>query len=102
MKNKPVKLCKPKGCIFHKRNTLEARIVKKNVVDQKKLVIVKICFAGRAYMMRGKFGNYWVEYRDPVDLMDHPPNMKIGLCWYHKGQQQVTYDLINQLTRNFL
>jgi hypothetical protein len=81
---------------------LKLELLKKNVVDQKKLVIVKICFAGRAYMMRGKFGNYWVEYRDPVDLMDHPPNMKIGLCWYHKGQQQVTYDLINQLTRNFL
>ena len=39
--------------------------------------------------MRRKFGNRWVEYRDPIDLMDHPSNMEIGLCWYQKGQQQV-------------
>jgi hypothetical protein len=23
-----------------------------------------------------------------IDLMNHPSDMKIGLCWYQKGQQQ--------------
>ena len=45
-------------------NTLEARTV-------------KIC--GRVNRMCRKFGNPWVEYRDPIDLMDHPSNMEIGL-----------------------
>jgi hypothetical protein len=35
--------------------------------------------------MRRKFGNRWVEYRDPFDLMDRPSNVEIGLCWYQKG-----------------
>ena len=26
------------------------------------------------------FGNHWLEYRDPIDLMDHLSNMDIGLC----------------------
>ena len=34
--------------------------------------------------MRMKFGNRWVKYKDPIDLMDFPPNMDIGLCWYHQ------------------
>ena len=32
-----------------------------------------------------KIGNRWVEYRDSIDLMDHPSNMEIGLCQYEKG-----------------
>ena len=24
--------------------------------------------------------NRWVEYRDPIDFMDCPSNMEIGLC----------------------
>ena len=36
-----------------------------------------------------KLDNHWVEYKDPIDFMDHPSNMQIGLCWYQKGQQQV-------------
>ena len=36
-----------------------------------------------------KFVNHWVEYSNPFDLMDRSSNMKIGLCWYQKGQQQV-------------
>jgi hypothetical protein len=27
--------------------------------------------------MRRKFGNHWVEYRDPIDLMECPSNMDI-------------------------
>ena len=35
-----------------------------------------------------------MEYRDPVDLMDLPSNMKIGLCWYRKGiDNKWTYNL---------
>jgi hypothetical protein len=34
--------------------------------------------------MHRKFGNRWVEYRDPIDLMDRSSNMEIGLCWYQK------------------
>ena len=29
--------------------------------------------------MRRKSGKHWVEYRDPIDLMDCPSNMDIGL-----------------------
>ena len=31
--------------------------------------------------MHRKIGNHWVEYRDVIDLIDHPSNMEIGLCW---------------------
>ena len=27
--------------------------------------------------MHKKFGNHWVEYRDPIDLMDRPSNREI-------------------------
>ena len=30
--------------------------------------------------MRREFGNCWLKYRDPIDLMSHPSNMEIGLC----------------------
>ena len=33
--------------------------------------------------MHRKLG--WVEYRDPIKLIDHPSNMEIGLCFYKKG-----------------
>ena len=48
--------------------------------------------------MRRKFGNHWVEYGEPIDLMDHPSKMEIGLCWYQKGTNNMwIYDLIDQL-----
>ena len=48
--------------------------------------------------MRRKFGNHWVEYRDPIDLMDCPSNMEIGLSWYQKGtNNKWTYDIIDHL-----
>ena len=44
--------------------------------------------------MHRKLCNHWMEYRDPIDLMDCPSNMKIGLCWYHKRtNNKWTYDL---------
>ena len=30
--------------------------------------------------MHRKFGNRWVEYRDPIDLIDCSSNMEIDLC----------------------
>ena len=35
--------------------------------------------------MHRKIVNCWVEYNDPIDLMDCASNMEIGLCWYQKG-----------------
>ena len=48
--------------------------------------------------MRKRFGNRWVEYIDPIGLMDRPSNMEIGLCWYGKGtNSKWTYDLTYHL-----
>ena len=35
--------------------------------------------------MDRKFGVRWVEYRDPIDLMNNSSNVEIGLCLYKKG-----------------
>ena len=32
--------------------------------------------------MRRKFGNRWVKYMDPIDVMDHASNIDIDLYWY--------------------
>ena len=41
-------------------------------------------------------------YRDPIELMDGPSNMKNGLCWYQKGtNNKLNYDLINHLVVDF-
>ena len=37
----------------------------------------------------------WVEYREPVALLDQPSHMEIGLCWYQKDHGSLwTRDLI--------
>ena len=47
------------------------------------------------------FGNYCVEYGDPIDLMDRPPNIEIGLCWYQKGTNNMwTYNDTDHLMKN--
>jgi hypothetical protein len=28
-----------------------------------------------------KIINRWVEYKDPIDLLDRPNNVEVGLCW---------------------
>ena len=44
--------------------------------------------------MSRKLGSRWLEYRDPIGLMDRPSNMDIGLCWYQKGtNNKWTYNL---------
>ena len=34
--------------------------------------MIKVWDVKRVYNKRKKFGNCWVEYRDPIDLMVHP------------------------------
>ena len=63
-------------------NTLEARIVKKTCHRPKTLAPIKGWFVGRVSRMHIKFGNYRVDYKNPIDWMDRPSNMEIGLCWY--------------------
>ena len=42
--------------------------------------------------------NHRVEYRDPIDFVDHPSNMKIGLSWFQKGtNNKWTYNLMDHL-----
>lgn len=44
--------------------------------------------------MCGKVGICWVEYRDPIALIDHPSNTEICLYWYRKRtHNKWTYDL---------
>ena len=75
-------------------NTHEARIVKK----KRRGMPIKVRFVGRVYKMRRKFGNRWVEYKDPIDLMDCSSNMEILLCWYQKGtNDKWTYYLTDHL-----
>jgi hypothetical protein len=69
------------------KNTLEARSI--NAVDPNKSVSIKVWSFGRVYKMHKVFGNHWVEYRDLIDMMDHPLNIDIGLYCYQKGQQQL-------------
>jgi hypothetical protein len=40
--------------------------------------------------MHKKFGDCWVEYRDPIDSMDHPSNMEIGFRWITKESSGYT------------
>ena len=47
--------------------------------------------------MRRKFGKRRLEYRDPIESMDRPSNMEIGICWYQKGTNKSIYALINHL-----
>lgn len=45
-----------------------------------------------------KYRNHWTEYRDAIDLMNHPSNMDIGLCWYLNGtKKKWTYNLADPL-----
>ena len=37
--------------------------------------------------MHRKIGSYWVDCRDPIDLIDHSSDMEIGLDWYQGNQQ---------------
>ena len=50
------------------------------------------------YRMHRKFGYCWAECRDPINLMDRPSNMQIGLRWYQKGtNNKRTYNYVDHL-----
>jgi hypothetical protein len=44
-----------------------------------------------------KFGNCWLEYGNPLDSMDYPSTMEIGLYWYSKRTNKWTYNLSDHL-----
>ena len=45
-----------------------------------------------------KTGNRWIEYPQPIDFLNRPSNMEIGLCWYqNKNGSMWTYDLTDHL-----
>ena len=40
----------------------------------------------------------WSKGIQLIDLMNHPSNMEIGLCWYLKGTKNMwTYNLVDPL-----
>ena len=41
--------------------------------------------------MHRKFGNFWVEYKDPIDLMDHTSNIKISFSDIKKPIDGIIY-----------
>ena len=48
--------------------------------------------------MRHKIGKRWIEYQQPIDLLDQSSNMKIGLCWYQNENGSMrAYNLTNHL-----
>ena len=48
--------------------------------------------------MHRKYGNLWVKYRDPIDLMDCPSTMEFGYVGYPKGtNNKWTYNLTDHL-----
>ena len=74
-------------------NTPEVQTVKKQGRPRLSAP-TKIWFLGRVYRMRRKIINRWIEYIDPVDLLDRPNNVEVGLCWYQKSAElKWSYDL---------
>jgi hypothetical protein len=48
--------------------------------------------------MHHKIGNKWIEYRQPIDLLDRPSNMKKELCWHQNNNGLMwTYDFMDHL-----
>ena len=45
-----------------------------------KIIITETLYSRRVYRMCHKFGNRWIEYWQPIDMLDQPSNMEIGLC----------------------
>ena len=50
-----------------------------------KLAPIEVWCVERGYTMHRKLGDCWVQYRDPIDMMDCPSNMEIGLRGYQQG-----------------
>ena len=82
-------------CVFGTHLKLE---LSRNVVDQRNQLQLRFELLRGFYNMCKEFGNNWVEYMDPIHLMDHPSNMGIGLCWYQEGtNNKWTYNLTDRL-----
>ena len=49
-------------------------------------------------MMLCKIGNRWIDYQQPIDLLDLLSYMEIGLCWYQNNNESIwTYDLTDHV-----
>ena len=45
-----------------------------------------------------KVGNGWIEYRQPIDLLEWPSNIELRVCWYqNKNGPMWTYALTYHL-----
>ena len=45
-----------------------------------------------------KITNRWVEYREPIDLLNRSSHMEIGLYWYKKDHGSLwTYDVTDHI-----
>ena len=75
--------------ILKKKIDTWTTLTKKLDYRPKESTPINVWFVGWVYKMHRNFGNYWVEYRDPIDLMDCPSNKDIGLSWLQKTQEQV-------------
>ena len=63
-----------------------------------KTLTTKSWYLGRVYRMHCKVGNTWIDYQQPIDLLDWLSNMEQGLSWYqNKIGSMWTYDLIDHL-----
>ena len=59
---------------------------------------IKVWFVGRVSRMLKKSSICWMQYRDPIDFMECPSNMKIGSCRHQLGtDNKWTCDLIQPL-----
>ena len=84
-------------CVVVFLNTPEVQTVKKRG-RSRLLAPTKMWFLGRVYRMRWKIIDRWVEYKDPIDLLDRPNNVEVGLYWYQKSARlKWSYDLTDYI-----
>ena len=50
--------------------------------------------------MQEKFDNHWVQYRDPIDFINYPSNMKMTYVVIKKGPTTSGPSITNHLTKN--
>ena len=88
------------GCDCVVAFVIEAIIekIKKGRPSKSKALTSKTWYLGKVHKMRRKIANKWVKYREPIDLLDRPSHMEIGLCWYQNDHGSLwTYDLTNHI-----
>ena len=83
---------------YHFTQRVVERVRKKERSKLAKILTTKIWYLGTLFGVRRKIDNRWIEYRQPIDLLDQPPNLKIGLYHYQiKNESMWTHDLTNCL-----